>query len=295
MKKKITLKKMLLKKENLLLLAMFGLLFVFGCYEFSSINQPTEGITNSSFDVSLVMKQDADATNDWTSEAGDLMQTGIFGVLLPTGWTVTDNAAVRVESFDAMLDGNGVSQTSTSDHSGDYVLTYQESLTTMLSDSAGAPPAGYYWWGAKSATEVDMAFFDSLYFTISIMTDDQVGDFYLQYTTGDVEYWERNPVHFKSAPMQITIAQGVGVNELLTEDAISVYPNPSYGNLNIDLKSFKGETVDIMIYDIRGRQVRSGQITNAHTMLDLVDIAPGVYVLRMESGEETITHKFLKH
>jgi hypothetical protein len=293
MMKNFTLKKLLKKKENILILAMFGLLFVFGCYEFSSILQPTEGNSNSTFDVSIVMKEDADGTNDWTSEAGDLMHPGLFGVLIPEGWTVTDNIAVRVESNSTDLDGDGVEQTATSDHSGDYVLVNNAILSTMLTDSVGVPE-GYYWWGAR-AEDVDMAYLDSLYFTITVNTDDQLGEFYLQYTVGDIEYWERNPVHFKSAPMQITITPPVGINSLLNDEAISVYPNPSYGHLNIKLDAYNGEVVNYMIYDLRGREVMSSQITNSHTMLDLVKLVPGVYVIRLESGDEILTHKFLKN
>jgi hypothetical protein len=285
---------MLRKKENYLVLSMFGLLLIFGCYEFTLIDQPTEANSNSSFDVNIVMKEDADEFNDWTSEAGDLTNSGIFGVLIPEGWTVTDNISVRVESKDSDLNGDGVEVTATSDHSGDYVLVYNETESTKLTDSIGAP-AGYVWWGARTETEVDMAFFDSLHFSITVNTDAQTGDFYLQYTVGDFEYWERNPVHYKSAPMQITISPGVGVNELLTEDALNVYPNPSYGNLNVNLKSYQGEEIDMMIYDLKGRQVANQKISNSLTMLDLVDLSPGTYVLRLESESETMTRRFLKY
>lgn len=285
---------MLRKKENYLILSMFGLLFVFGCYEFSLIDQPSEANANSSFDVNLVMKEDIEPTNDWTSEDGSMVNPGIFGVLIPEGWTVTDNIAVRVESNDTDLNGDGNEVTASSDHSGDYVLVYNEMETTKLTDSVGSPE-GYYWWGARTSTDVDMAFFDSLHFTITINTDAQTGDFFLQYTIGDPEYWERNPVHYKSEPMQITISPSSGINELLRDDVINVYPNPSYGNLNIDLKTYNGETVNMMIYDLKGRQAMKQTITNAHTMLDLVDLAPGTYVLRLDSDKETLTRKFLKY
>jgi len=292
MRKNFTLRKMLRKKENYLVLAMFGLLLVFGCYEFTTISQPTEANNNSNFDVTLVMKEDADDTNDWTSEAGDLVNTGVFGVLIPEGWSVDDNIAVRVESKDSDLNSNGEEVTASTDHSGDYTLVYNTDASTMLADSVGAPD-GYVWWGARTSTEVDMAFFDSLYFTITVNTDNQLGEFYLQYTVGDLEYWERNPVHFKSDPMAITISPAAGVNEMLNDDALSVYPNPSYGNLTIDLKSYNGEQVDMMIYDLGGRQVMHRTIGSEQTTLDLVDLASGTYVLRMESGKETYTTRFV--
>lgn len=291
MRKNFTLRNLLRKKENYLVLAMLGLLIVFGCYEYTLIDQPAEANTNSTFNVILVMKEDADETNDWTSEAGDLVNTGLFGVLIPEGWSVNDNIAVRVESKDSDLNGSGVEVTATTDHSGDYTLVYSAATSTMLTDSVGAP-GGYVWWGA-TAPDVDMAFFDSLYFTITVNTDDQTGDFYLQYTVGDMEYWERTPVHFKSDPLQITITPGVGVNTLLREEALSIYPNPSYGSLTIDLDGYNGEAVNMVIWDLGGRQVLNRILTNAQTTLDLTDLRAGTYVLRLESGKENFTRRFV--
>ncbi len=291
--KNFTLKKLARKKEGLLLLAMFALLFVFGCYEFTSIIQPTEAYNNSSFDVSLVMKEDADDSNDWTSEAGDMVKAGLFGVLIPEGWTVDDNIAFHVKSKASDLNGSGEEVTATSDHSADYTMVYNAEQSTMLADSVGAP-AGYVWWGARSSTDVDMAFFDSLYFTITINTDAQLGDFYLQYTVGDVDYWERTPVHYKSEPMMITITQNVGVMNMLTEDAVSVYPNPSYGMLNLQLENFNGDEVNARIYSMNGQEVMNHQVNAANSVINVVSLNPGAYVLRLESGEEVFTQKFIR-
>jgi hypothetical protein len=292
MKKKITLKKLFRKKENLLVIAMFALLLVFGCYEFATIDQPTEATTNSSFDVNLVMKEDDASTNDWTTEDGSLTANGLFGVLLPEGWTVVDNIAVRVESNDSDMK-NGTEVVATSDHSGDYTLEYNADHSAMLKDSLNAPP-GYYWWGAKTPTGVDMAFFDSLSFTITVNTDDQVGEFFLQYTVGDMEYVERIPLHYKSEPIAINITPSSSVNDLLSSSSLSVYPNPSYGHLNIDLRAYDGETVEMMMYTLNGKQIVKRNITSANTTLDIVDLAAGMYVIRLESGDEAITHKFVK-
>ena len=293
MKKKFTLKNILQKRENMLILAMFGLLFVFGCYEFATIDQPTEATANSSFDVTLVMKEDAEETNDWTSEDGSLTSNGLFGVLIPEGWSVDDNIAVRVESNDSDLDGDGNEVTATTDHSGDYTLVYNADHSTMLADSLGAP-TGYTWWGAKSATGVDMAFFDSLSFTITVNTDDQVGEFFLQYAVGDMENTQRIPMHYKSEPIAINITPASAVNDLLSQSSLSVYPNPSFGHLNIDLKTYDGEEVELKMFTMNGQQVMHRIISSASTMLDVVDLKAGMYVLRLESGDEAITHKFVK-
>jgi hypothetical protein len=297
MMKNFTLRKFFSKKENWLLVAMSTLLFVFGCYEFKVVDQPEEGFKNSSFDVNIVMTEDDDDSNDWSSEAGDLTKHGLFAVLLPEGWTITDNIPVTVVDMDSISDGAGGWILPTAEHGGDYVLAYNEEQTTMLNDSSATPPEGYYWWGAKTTEPVDMAFFDSLYFTVSVLTDDRLGEFYLQYAAGDVDYWERMPYDKNTLtdPLPITIVAGVGVNKLLNDDILSVYPNPSYGHLNIELAEYAGQQVHMMMYDLRGKQVVSRQITSAHTTLDLVGLQPGTYVVRLESGEETFTRKIVMH
>jgi hypothetical protein len=302
MKKNFTLKKVFLKKQNWLLLAMFGLLVVFGCYEFKLVDQPTEGTTNSAFEVNIVMTEDADDSNDWTDESGDLADNkGLFGVLLPEGWTITDNIAVRVEAADSLIDGDGVWHYPTVDHSGDYVFAYDEDQTAMLNDSTPDPPPGYYWWGAKTTENVDLSYFDSLYFTVEVLTDDQVGTFYLQYAAGDEDDpvgrspYDKGDPPVLTDPLPITIADNTGVNEVLNEASLSVYPNPSYGYININLAKFNGTPVEMMMYDMRGKQVMSRQLTSAKTLLDLVDMAAGAYVIRLEAEGEVITKKFVKN
>ena len=297
MMKNFTLKRFFSRKENWLLLAMVGLLFVFGCYEFKVVNQPTEGFKNSTFDVNIVMTEDNDDSNDWTYEDGSLTKHGIFGVLLPQGWTIEDSIPVRIEAMDSISDGAGGWIYPGSDHSGDYVLAWNEEQTTMLNDSTAEPPPGYYWWGGKTTTAVDMAFFDSLHFTIPVLTDDQMGEFFLQYAAGDVDYWGRMPYdpNVITDPLPITIVAGVGVNQVLKDASLSVYPNPSYGFITLEVGGYSGEPIEMMMYDLRGRQVMTRQINNAQTTLDLVDLASGVYVVRLELGEEVVTKKFVKH
>jgi len=79
MKKNFTLKNFLLRKEGWLSILILIVVFVFGCYEFKWVNQPTEGYTNSTFDVGIVMTEDNDASNDWTYEDLSLTKHGLFG------------------------------------------------------------------------------------------------------------------------------------------------------------------------------------------------------------------------
>jgi len=299
MKQNFTLKKMITKKENWLVAAMFGLLFVFGCYEFKLVDQPTEGTKNSIIDVNIVVVEDNDDSNDYTDESGDLADNkGLFGVLLPEGWTIKDSIQVRVESADSLQNSDGVWEYATVDHSADYLFLHDAGQTQMLIDSSATLPPGYTWWGAKTNENVDLAFFDSLYFTVQIMNDDQLGEFFLQYALGDEDDpTGRSPYdpNTLTDPLPITISAGVGVNQVLKDAELSVFPNPSYGYLNIELEDYSGKPVDLLIYDLGGKQVMSGYLNNANTTLDVVDLKSGVYVIRLESEGETLTRRFVKN
>jgi len=297
MKKLSTLKKMVFKKEYLLFVGFLTLLFVFGCYEFKTVDQPTEGLSNSSFEVNIVMTEDNDDSNDWSAEDGELTRTGLFGILLPEGWTIDDNIVLHVEASDSIDNGDGTWTKPTSNHDADYVIAYNVEQTTMLNDSTPTPPTGYYWWGATSTTPVDMSFFDSLYFTVTVNTDEQVGEFYLQYAVGDVDYWGRMPYdpNVITDPLAITISGNTGVSSVLTESALKLYPTPSDGYLTVDLASFDGSTVALTIYDMRGRELVSRELKSRQTTLDIVDLKAGTYLLRMECGDEALTRKFIKN
>jgi len=81
---------------------------------------------------------------------------------------------------------------------------------------------------------------------------------------------------------------------MLTEDAVSVYPNPSYGMLNLQLENFNGDEVNARIYSMNGQEVMNHQVNAANSVINVVSLNPGAYVLRLESGEEVFTQKFIR-
>jgi len=297
MKKHSTLKKYILRKEYLLFAGILTLLFVFGCYEFKTVDQPTEGVSNSSFDVNIVMTEDDDASNDWTAEGGDLTRTGLIGILLPEGWTIENNIAMHVEASDSIDNGDGTWSYANDNHDADYTIIYNADQTQMLNDSTATPPTGYYWWGGISSTPVDMSYFDSLYFTVTVNTDDKTGEFFMQYAVGDVDYEGRMPYdpNVITDPLPITISGGTAAPSVLSEKALSLYPVPSNGYLSVELNSFNGTPVDITVYDMRGGEMLRQQLNSAKTTLDLTELRAGTYLLRMKCGDEAISRRFTRN
>mgnify|MGYP001123551794 CR=1 FL=1 len=158
----------------------------------------------------------------------------------------------------------------------------------------GTVPEGYYWWGGK--TLGDLQYLDSIFFTVTIYTDDQTGTRFLQYAIGDEDSENRIPYDLEciTEPMPIEITQNpAGINSLLNNAGVSVYPNPSYGQVYVELNSYSNQLIDMMVYDSYGRIVVKQKITGAKNSYDLSKLAPGTYFIRLQSGDDVISKKVL--
>lgn len=271
-------------------LALTGIMFVIsilfiGCYQFRSINQPSTGFTNSYFDVPIVAERDEDpglGDGEW---ANTLQNIGLFGVMLPNGWTVDNSIPYTIISKNPDLNNTGF-------------LVYDFAHTKTLQDSIPALP-GYYWWGAVTDRTAELTEFDSLYFTPRIRTNHQVGNFFLRYAIGDKDYWDRNPADQYnyggglSDPIQITITSGVGIDELLSKANIAVYPNPTEGILNVKLNGYKSEVITIRIFNSKGQVVLNDEILKSSSEFNLTHLSKGVYIVELQNGTKTSDTKIV--
>ena len=288
MKQKFTLNVFAGTKKTTIL-ALIGILFVtsilfIGCYKFRSIKQPSEGYTNSYFDVPIKVERDADPTLDdgmWAMAGSDI---GLFGVMVPDGWTVDDNITYTIVSKNASLTNTGF-------------LVYNAAHSKTLQDSIPAI-AGYHWWGAITDRLADMTEFDSLYFTPRIKTDGKTGSFFLRYAVGDKNYWDRNPAdQFNfggglSDPIEIKISSNVGLNPL-DKANVSLYPNPTHGVLNVNLSRYKSQVVRMNISDSKGSVVMTKEILKSSNVFDLSSLPKGVYIVELKSGKNISSSKIV--
>jgi hypothetical protein len=276
------------KKTNFLALA--GILFVIsvifiGCYQFRSINQPSTGYTNSYFDVPIVAERDNDpglTEDDW---ANTLRNIGLFGVMVPNGWTVDNNIPYTIISKNAALNNSGF-------------LVFDLAHTKTLQDSIPALP-GYHWWGAITDRTAELTSLDSLFFTPRIRTNGVTGTFNLRYAIGDKDYWDRNPADQYnyggglSDPIAITITSGVGIAELLSKANVSMYPNPTRGNLYININDYKAESVKMEISNTRGQVVMTKDILKSVNVFDLSSLPKGLYIVDLSNGNIKYSRKIV--
>ncbi|MEJ6801227.1 MAG: M43 family zinc metalloprotease [Crocinitomicaceae bacterium] len=75
----------------------------------------------------------------------------------------------------------------------------------------------------------------------------------------------------------------VGVEEL-ENDGVNVYPNPSEGLFNVEMKNFTGEDHTVIVTDISGRVVMNKQVSAGTFQLDLSSAAAGSYTMTIQSS-----------
>ncbi|KAF5422966.1 MAG: hypothetical protein C5S45_01610 [Candidatus Methanocomedens sp.] len=275
------------------------------CYEFTTVDQPVEGYTNSTFSVPIVIKQSEHAGDNFEYHHDD---KGCFGILLPEGWTVDDNIPFNVKGIYANepvgpIDDNGLIQ-------------FDETYSQMYEDSAAVDyegrafdnpkgwqdannqtknydtPDGYYWWGGVTDTVVSVDYLDSITLTITINTDDQTGEFELRYAMGTLDSWMRNPVveGGLSDLVAITITESTNVEEYLQRE-ISVYPNPATDMLNINVGGVReGE---IQIIDITGKVHMERTLTSKVNRFDVSTYSPGLYIMKVRTDAGEYSQKVL--
>lgn len=82
-----------------------------------------------------------------------------------------------------------------------------------------------------------------------------------------------------------------GIDEPGQSLLISMYPNPTKGDLTIDLKGFMGESVEIEIMTTNGQLMKSKVLesnnqSEMNTTMDLNDLAQGLYFVVVKSGDQ---------
>ena len=94
---------------------------------------------------------------------------------------------------------------------------------------------------------------------------------------------------------RLTKPEVVGVNEILynTKSDVSIYPNPSSGQINISLfdKSLKGTR--LVMYDLQGKRIKEFSMSNTEISFDVSDLEKGMYLITISTSEKTFVNKVL--
>ena len=82
----------------------------------------------------------------------------------------------------------------------------------------------------------------------------------------------------------------VKIIDIQTKDYVSIFPNPTSGELNITITSeFIGSSYQVSY--LLGKEVLNGKINNTNTTIDVSALSKGYYLFQI--GDGTVPHKFL--
>lgn len=83
---------------------------------------------------------------------------------------------------------------------------------------------------------------------------------------------------------------GVGINEQMISESVSIFPNPASNAIRIQRKNDVAD--EIVITDLLGRVHRTQSLANKEEYLDVSSLQPGVYLIKTLSGKRA--YKFIK-
>lgn len=73
-------------------------------------------------------------------------------------------------------------------------------------------------------------------------------------------------------------------------EGLNIYPNPvSSGKIYVTTKS--GQSKEVEIFDVLGKKVISASLNGKE--LNISDLTPGVYIIKVKEGEATATRKLI--
>lgn len=107
----------------------------------------------------------------------------------------------------------------------------------------------------------------------------------LMHTVGEIYVIPTNPDDQNSGTIGVlyqTVLNVLGVNEIVTEKVVSIYPNPTAGYINFNISSAT-RLEDVSIYDMSGKLVSQNKIVN--NRLDLSFLLQGVYILKFNNSD----------
>ncbi len=73
-------------------------------------------------------------------------------------------------------------------------------------------------------------------------------------------------------------------------DGLNIYPNPVSSD-RVYITSKSSQSKDIEIYDVLGKKILQTTITGKE--LNISNLTPGVYILRIKEGDATATRKLV--
>jgi uncharacterized protein (TIGR02145 family) len=243
----------------------------------------------------------------WAAAMGDnavssgTNPSGVQGVC-PSGWHLPSDAEWTELRDSVIADGHsgteGTALKATSGWNGSGNGTDDYGFSGLPGGyrgySSGAfNGAGNYgnWWSATENNATDAIKYDLHYDAAGLIRFTNG-----KKSTGFSVRCVKDEVQLKH---QFIDVQTAGLEEVKGIDLIVfVYPNPAteFVILNIQSQSYNSENLSYQLYDMTGKLLENNRITGNKTNIDLRDVVPSIYFLKVIQGyKEVKTFKIIKN
>lgn len=187
-------------------------------------------------------------------------------------------------------------------------LTYISGVAPTPSITITAPNGGESWsstatntitWTSSNidSAKIELWLNDTLFTVITPRTLASTGSYSwlsanndLRSTKAKIKLTDTKSATSSVSGNYFTMTSTVGVNEVSLEKNISVYPNPSEGQVTIEFTSQQKTKVSFDVMDTRGRLIQTGTLTNNTASLHLPQ---GLYIIKLNSDGQTLVKKIL--
>jgi hypothetical protein len=111
----------------------------------------------------------------------------------------------------------------------------------------------------------------------------------------ELKTWFRNRLNFLDLSWQIKVENN---DDVTNQKNFTIKPNPiGFGKMVLTIPSkFQNTNVNIDIFNMSGQKVKSEKVESKSDIITEInqDILPGIYLLRLNAGDQFLTSKFVK-
>ena len=107
-------------------------------------------------------------------------------------------------------------------------------------------------------------------------------------------YFDYNPAIVTNTTLN-TIAEPLAVNEIKSENFISIYPNPAHDMIKIDVpQTINTKNALLTIYDTQGKKFMQQSFSQEKSAINISKLTKGIYFIKLRTNENTFVDMFVK-
>ena len=89
------------------------------------------------------------------------------------------------------------------------------------------------------------------------------------------------------------IINTVGLDNVLADNAVTLYPNPTTGNMFVQLNSI--ETINAVVYDAQGKLIATLNNLKNGSVIDLTSVETGIYMIHLNAENASMIQRVIKN